>query len=487
MSSELYNATHFQGYEPTIGLEIHCQLNTKSKLFCACPTQTTQIINKNTCDVCLGLPGSLPVLNKQATDYAVWLALALGAKISPIMVFDRKQYFYPDLPKGYQISQMNFPICLGGQVKLESGKLIDVTRAHIEEDAGKSIHGDSGTALDFNRAGTPLLEIVSEPQLKTAAEASDYFKQVYLISTFLGVCDGNLEEGSLRCDANVSVAKRTHTEQEPKKLGTRCEIKNINSFKNLERAIQYEIVRQIDTIESGKKIVQSTMGFEESTGKTFVLREKEDADDYRYFPDPDLKPIFLESKRIAALKAAMPELPEELLEKYSKKYGLSREDLKPVLFNSQLKNYFDSALMAKDKFDLLKLVHWLQGDLSYELNQRPEVVLNNISGQSLAELIGLISSGKISGKIAKVVFKEMLKSAKKPQLIVEDLGLEIVSDMSIIEKALDEVITEHTDVVEQYRSGNKKTFGFLMGRLMQKTKGKADPKKTTEALKRKLQ
>jgi aspartyl-tRNA(Asn)/glutamyl-tRNA(Gln) amidotransferase subunit B len=478
-----------QRYETVIGLEVHVQLTTKTKIFCSCSTEFGQTPNSQTCPVCLGLPGALPVLNKQAVELAIKTGLATNCKIAPRSIFARKNYFYPDLPKGYQISQFELPICEHGwlDITLENGdnKRIGITRAHMEEDAGKLVHGETvetaGTSMvDLNRACTPLLEIVSEPDMRSSDEAIAYLKKLHQIVVYLGVCDGNLEEGSFRCDANVSVRPVGQ-----KEFGTRAELKNINSFRFIKQAIEYEVERQIDLIEGGGKVVQETRLFDSNTGMTRSMRGKEEAHDYRYFPDPDLVPLVINEAWIAEMQSTLPELPEAKRTRFVEKLGLSAYDAEVLSAERELADYFDACvIIAKDA---KACANWIMGDVMRKLKETETAVSDvPVSPELLAGLIARIADNTISGKIAKTVFEKMWLDARTADQIIEADGLKQVTDSSAIESLIDEVIAAHPAQVAEYLGGKDKLIGFFVGKVMQASQGKANPGMVNQLLKQKL-
>ena len=473
-----------RGYEAVIGIEVHVQLKTKSKIFCSDSTTFDAADNENTSPVSIGMPGSLPVLNHEVVLMAIKTGLALGCKIREKSVFARKNYFYPDLPKGYQISQYDQPTCEQGELYFyvnDYKKTVSITRAHLEEDAGKSTHFGQYTLINYNRAGIPLLEIVSGPDLRSAAEAAEYAKTIRDIVKSLDVCDGNLEEGSLRCDCNVSVRK-IGTE----KFGTRVEIKNLNSFRFIEKAVDYEIERQIDSIESGTPIQQETRLYDPDKNRTFMMRTKEDADDYRYFPDPDLLPILLRPEDIEKIRKTLPELPIQKSDRFQSALGLSKNDSEILTSDRALSEYFESC--GKISKNYKSAANWVMGDLLRELNQNKVDIKNSlITPNQLAELIQLVDQNKISGKIAKTVFTEMWQTSKSAQNIVDANGYSQVSDTAAIEKIIDAVMEKNQSQVAEYKSGKTKVFGFFVGAVMKESKGQANPDVVNELLKRKLE
>lgn len=473
-----------RGFEPVIGIEIHVQLNTKTKMFCADSTEFNAGDNENTSPISVGMPGTLPVVNKKAIEFSIKTGLALNCQIRERSVFSRKNYFYPDLPKGYQISQYDLPLCEHGEVEfMVDGykKKISITRAHLEEDAGKSIHHGDYTLINYNRAGIPLLEIVSGPDMRTPAEAAEYGRMVRQIVRYLGVCDGNLEEGSMRCDCNVSVRK-VGTE----KFGTKVEIKNVNSFRFVEKAIEYEIERQIDAIERGEKIVQETRLWDPDKNRTFSMRAKEDAQDYRYFPDPDLLPLIVTQEMIAKMKASLPELPIAKAKRFVEAHGLPEYDALVLTAENDLADFYEET--AKVSKNYKSSSNWVMTELLRELNQAQKTILDSpIKPAQLGELILLIDAGTISGKIAKTVFQEMWQSSKDPNIIIKEKGFVQISDTSAIEKIIDDVLAANQSQVADYRGGRTKLFGFFVGAVMKASKGQANPDLVNKILTEKLQ
>jgi len=482
------------GWETVIGLEIHAQLQTKSKIFSGSATAYGSSPNSQANLVDLAYPGVLPVLNKEAVRMAVKFGLAVGAQVAPRSVFARKNYFYPDLPKGYQISQYELPIVAKGtlDILLDDGsrKTIGITRAHLEEDAGKSLHEGlpKQSGIDLNRAGTPLLEIVSEPDMRSAKEAVAYLKKVHTLVRYLEICDGNMQEGSFRCDANVSV-RRVGAE----KFGTRAEIKNINSFRFVEKAINYEVARQIDVIEGGGKVVQETRLYDPDKGETRSMRSKEEANDYRYFPDPDLLPVELDPGYIGEIKATLPELPDEKAARFVLAYDLSQYDATVLTSSKELGAYYDDVVkqLAGDKLpskEQAKLAaNWVAGSLAAALNEHNlEITESRIDAKKLAGLLVRITDNTISGKIAKDVFEAMWSDGKDADAIIESKGLKQITDTGAIEKAIDDVMAKNPGQLADYRSGKDKLFGFFVGQVMKATGGKANPAQLNDLLKKKL-
>ena len=474
-------------WETVIGLEIHAQLATKSKIFSAAATAYGAEPNTQACAIDLGMPGVLPVLNQEAVRMAAMLGLAINANIARRSVFARKNYFYPDLPKGYQISQYELPVVEKGELSIDledgSSKVIGITRAHLEEDAGKSLHEDfhGQSGIDLNRAGTPLLEIVSEPDLRSAKEAVAYMKKLHQLVVYLGICDGNMQEGSFRCDANVSVRPKDQSQ-----LGTRAEIKNLNSFRFVERAIDFEIERQIDRIESGEKIVQETRLYDPDKGETRPMRSKEEANDYRYFPDPDLLPLVVDEALIETVRASLPELPEAKKQRFIAQYGLSAYDAGVLTAARELSDYYEAVVLALGGEPKL-CANWVMGDFSAFLNRDGKDLADSpVSATQLAGLLRRIQDRTISGKIAKDVFEALWAGEGDTDSIIEKRGLRQITDTSAIEKVIDEVIAANPDQLAQYRAGKDKLFAFFVGQVMKVSKGKANPQQVNEALIAKL-
>ena len=472
-------------YEVVIGLEVHAQLLTQSKMFCACGTKFGLPANSQTCPICLGMPGTLPVINKKAVEMAVRTGLALQCRIGEKNRFARKNYFYPDLPKGYQISQYEAPICEQGSVEVEVGqakKPIRIRRAHLEEDAGKNIHeaGANGSRVDLNRAGTPLLEIVTEPDMHSADEVVAYLKQLREILMYLEVCDGNMEEGSLRCEPNLSLRPVGQ-----KAFGTKVELKNINSFKFVKEAIEYEIKRQTKVLNEGGKIAQETRLWDSDKGETATMRSKEEAHDYRYFPDPDLVPLSLSSEWIEELRKTLPELPGARQRRFVGEYGLPKYDAEVLTGTKAMADYFEACVRL---FPQPKTVsNWVMGELLRELNNAGvSAAASPVSPERLVNLLQLVEKGTISLKVAREIFPELYASGKAPGQIVQEKGLTQVSDEGSLAKIIDEVIAKNHAQVEQYRSGKEAVLGFFVGQVMKSSGGKANPGKVNELLKKKL-
>ncbi len=486
------------GFQAVIGLEVHAQLLTSSKLFCACSTRFGTPPNSQTCPVCLGLPGALPVLNGEAVAMAVRAALALGCTVRAHSVFARKNYFYPDLPKGYQISQYDLPLAVGGRTNVLSGertedghivnrreKVFGITRLHLEEDAGKSLHEGmpesyAKSYVNLNRSGVPLIEIVSEPDFRTSQEAFDYLTHLRRTLLYLGICDGNMEEGSLRCDANVSVRSSESAE-----FGTKVEIKNLNSFRFLQRALDYEIERQTGVIEAGGRIAQETRLWDEARNCTTVMRSKEEAHDYRYFPEPDLPPLDLDPAWIDALKDSLPELPHEKTLRFMREYQLSSEEALQITSSVAMASYYSECAHAAE--NSRAALNWITGELAFALkNSGKEIEDCPLPPGRLAALIRLVDSGQISGKIAKTAFEEIYRSGEDPSTVLNRLGLTQISDENALAAVIDEVLAANAKQLAEYRSGKDKLFGYFVGQVMKETKGQANPQLLNELLKRKL-
>ena len=468
-------------WETVIGLEIHTQLKTKSKIFSGASTEFGAKANTQACAVDLGFPGVLPVLNKEAVRMALRFGLAVNATINKHSIFARKNYFYPDLPKGYQISQFEIPIVGNGaiDIPLDNGekKMVGITRAHLEEDAGKSIHDlyDDYTAIDLNRAGTPLLEIVSDPDMSNAKEAVAYAKKIHALVQYIDICDGNMQEGSFRCDANVSVRRVGED------LGTRAEIKNINSFKFLEKAINLEVERQIDILEDGGSVSQETRLYDSVKNETRSMRSKEEANDYRYFPDPDLLPVVIDDELLKAIKDRLPELPSEKKARFIDKFGLSEYDAENLTSQKAMADYYE--IIIDKGADVKLAANWVMGELSASLNKNQiDIQDSPISASELFNLISRITDNTISGKIAKDVFRLMWDEKRSVDEIIKDQGLEQMTDVGALESVIDEIIAKNLNQVEQFKNGNTKLLGFFVGQVMKATQGKANPKQVNQIL-----
>ncbi len=476
-------------WEPVIGLEVHAQMLTESKLFCGCSASFGAPPNAHTCPVCMGMPGVLPVLNRRAVEFATKTALATGCEIPPVARWARKNYFYPDLPKGYQVSMYEEPLAVRGAIEIETPdgtRRIRLTRIHMEEDAGKSVHDahDAHSLVDLNRAGVPLMEIVSEPDIASAADAAAYLRALHTILQYLAVCDGNMEEGSMRCDANVSIRRRGATE-----LGTRTEIKNMNSFRSVERAIDTEVRRQIEVMESGGRIVQETRLWDADRAQTFPMRSKEAAHDYRYFPEPDLLPLVADPAWIESVRASLPELPVARRNRFVRDHGIPVYDAEVLTARRDVADYFEAAVAAHSNPKALS--NWIMGDILRLVRERKlddSFVITDwpVAPGALARLVALIDDDTISGKIAKAVFEEMVASGGEPAAIVEKKGLKQVTDTGAIETAIDAVLAASPDKVAEYRSGKDKLFGFFVGQVMKATEGKANPQAVNDLLRAKL-
>ena len=471
-------------YEAVIGLEIHAQLLTATKIFCGCSTAFGAPPNAHTCPVCAGLPGALPVLNRQAVDLAVTAALALGCEVQERSVFARKNYFYPDLPKGYQISQFELPLALGGGVQMPApvgGRFVKLTRIHMEEDAGKSLHdgfadSDRKTYLDFNRSGVPLVEIVSEPDMRSAQEAALFFETLRQILVWLGVNDGNMDEGSLRCDANVSVRRPGES-----RLGTKAEVKNVNSFRYLEKAIEYEIGRQIDVLDHGGRVVQETRLFDAARGTTHAMRSKEEAHDYRYFPEPDLPPLIVDEARRARLAAALPELPEARRQRFISEYALPEYDAALLTQTRGVADYFEET--ARRCGNAKAASNWVMGEVLRNMKERAIAIeAVPIPPSALAGLIAIVDQGAISSTVAKDVFATMYDTGRPAAEIVAAEGLAQISDSASLAPMVQRVLAAHPDVVTEIKAGKDRKFQFLVGQVMKETKGKGDPKLVTDLI-----
>ncbi len=480
-------------YEIVIGLEVHVQLQTASKLFCGCSTEFGRTPNENTCPVCLGLPGTLPVLNEKALKFALMAARALNCSVNEYSKFDRKNYFYPDLPKGYQISQYDLPLGYDGHLMIDkeieegnfASKKIGVTRVHLEEDAGKLIHSDgradkSYSYVDFNRAGVPLIEIVSEPDINSPAEARLYLKALKQTISYLGISDCNMEEGSLRCDANISLRRQGDSE-----FGIKSEVKNMNSFRAVERALDYEARRQAELLDAGEKVVQETRAWNEDAQKTESMRTKEEAEDYRYFPEPDLTPMKITRERINSIEANMPELPREKWLRFQEEYGLPAYDAEVLTQEKDFSLLFEQA--AARYQDAKEVSNWLMGEYRRLLNENElDPGEGELTPEKIAAMLEMIDEGIISSKIAKDVFEIMFETGKAPDDIVEERGLKQISDEDELEQIVDRIIEENPDVVEDIRGGKDKAIGYMVGQVMQATEGKANPQKANEMLREKI-
>jgi aspartyl-tRNA(Asn)/glutamyl-tRNA(Gln) amidotransferase subunit B len=475
-------------YEPVIGLEVHVQLGTKTKIFCRCPVEFGAAPNTRVCPVCLGLPGALPVMSRQAVESAISAALALHCKINPFSRFARKNYFYPDLPKGYQISQYDQPLAEHGHVDIVVGgdtKRIGVTRVHMEDDAGKSIHdgfkdSDRYTYVDLNRSGTPLIEIVSEPEMRSSDEAYAYLTEVKQMMQYIGVSDCDMEKGQLRCDANVSVRLRG-----AEKFGTKAEVKNLNSFRFLKMALEYEIERQVELIESGGKVVQESRLYDADSGRTVGMRSKEQAHDYRYFPEPDLVPLRISNHWLGEVKSRLPELPAQRRERFVAEYGLREYDAQVLTVERSTSEYFEDAVKVSG--DGRATANWITGDLMGLLKAADkDVSTSPISAEHLGELVSLISKGELSGKLGKEILPKMFESGEQASVIMEREGLKQISDAGALAKLADEVIAANPKQVEQYKSGKIALLGFLVGQVMKASRGQANPAAVNEALKARL-
>lgn len=473
-------------YEAVIGLEVHAHMLTATKIFCGCSTQFGSGPNTQTCPVCIGMPGVLPVLNRKALEFAIKTGLATNCTISLFSRFARKNYFYPDLPKGYQISQYELPICEHGHLEIvvDGGvKKIGITRIHMEEDAGKNIHESAGgnySFVDLNRAGVPLMEIVSEPDIRSPQEAVEYMKKLRTVLRYLGVCDGNMEQGSLRCDANVSLRPAGQEE-----FGTRAEIKNINSFRFVEKAIEYEIKRQMKVLEGGGTVIQETRLWDSNRGITESMRGKEEAHDYRYFPEPDLVPISVEQAWVDGIESSLPELPDLKRERFVSVYGLPESDADFIASEKPAADWYEEAVNLGGQPKIV--ANWVMGDLMKLLNEENKNIEDcALRPKQLIDMLKLIENGTISGKIAKTVFEEMYRTGKEAETVVREKGLVQISDTGEIEKIVDDVIAKSPNEVERFKAGEEKLIGFFVGQIMKLTKGKANPQLVNELLKKKL-
>jgi aspartyl-tRNA(Asn)/glutamyl-tRNA(Gln) amidotransferase subunit B len=472
-------------FETVIGLEVHAQMLTDTKIFCGCSTKFGGVPNSHTCPVCLGMPGVLPVLNKKVVDYAMKMALATNCVINKSCSFARKNYFYPDLPKGYQISQYAYPLAEHGYVFLDVNgeqKKIGITRIHMEEDAGKLMHDEHNPVsyVDLNRTGVPLIEIVSEPDMRSSEEAADYLKRLHEILVYLEICDGNMEEGSFRCDANISIRPRGQ-----KEFGTRTELKNMNSFRNVQRALEYEIKRQQYLVENGEAVVQETRLWDDAQGATNSMRSKEEAHDYRYFPDPDLVPILVDDAWVEAIKKDLPELPLDKRERFIKDYQIPAYDAGVLTADKALAIYYEEVVKLCEKPKIAG--NWIMGDVMRFLNEdKRDIRQCPITARSLADMIKLIEEGAISGKMAKEIVEDMYRTGKSPQTVIEEKGLVQITDEGELVKTITAIIDKNPGQVKDYRSGKEKLFGFFVGQVMKATQGKANPQLVNELLKKML-
>ena len=470
-------------WETVIGLETHVELATRTKIFCSCTTAFGGAPNTHCCPVCMGMPGTLPVVNRQVVEFAAQAGLALNCEITRYNKFDRKNYFYPDLPKAYQISQLDLPLCINGKVKIETDqgeKWIRINRIHLEEDAGKLVHDDiNATSLaDYNRCGVPLIEIVTEPDLSSAEEARAFVEQVSLLLQYAGVCDCKMEQGSIRADVNISIMP-----PDAKEFGTRAEIKNLNSLKSITRAIDYEIKRQAELLDKGEKVVQETRRFNDNHGTTKSMRSKEDAQDYRYFPEPDIQPVNFTDEDLAAIRNSLPKLPDERLKQYTGEYGLSEIDAKIIVNDVKLSDFFDAAVAVYPNYK--NICNFVLTEL---LRRLKETETDDIpfSAEYFATLVKMIDEGKVSRNDGKTVLRYMLENPAHPEEIAKENGFLVANDMGAVDEVIDAVMAERPDLVEQYRAGEKKVFGFLMGQCTSRLKGVANPKDIKTALENKL-
>jgi aspartyl-tRNA(Asn)/glutamyl-tRNA(Gln) amidotransferase subunit B len=472
-------------YEAVIGLEVHAQLQTNTKIFCGCETAFGEEANTRTCPVCIGMPGVLPVLNQRAVEYTIKTGLAMNCAVSSFSRFARKNYFYPDLPKGYQISQYELPLCEHGHVEIVVGgsvKRIGITRIHLEEDAGKNLHqaGGGASLVDLNRAGTPLMEIVSEPDLRTPEEAVEYLKKIRAILRYIGVSDADMEKGNFRCDCNVSIRPAGSGE-----YGTRAEVKNVNSFKFVQKALEYEIKRQTQLLDEGGRVVQETRLFDSTKGVTFSMRSKEEAHDYRYFPEPDLVPVAIATETVDQIRKTIPELPDAKRERFVKQYGLPEYDADMLTQSRAMASYFEQAASASGQPKVVS--NWMMGELMRLLNaDGREIEDCPVGPDKLAGMVRMISEGTISTKIAKTVFEEMFRTGLDAEAVVREKGLVQVSDTGAIERIIDDVIKANPAQHADYKAGKEKLFGFFVGQVMRASKGKANPDMVNELLKKKL-
>lgn len=476
-------------YTPTIGIEVHVELKTDSKMFCACKNELglDRTPNSNICPVCTGQPGTLPVANEKAIEFVVKMGLALNCQIAKISKFDRKNYFYPDLPKGYQISQYDQPICAGGKLEVGSRK-IGIARIHLEEDTGKLLHqkGTDHSLVDFNRSGVPLMELVTEPDIKSAEEAKKFCEELQLILRYLEISDADMEKGQMRCEANISIS------DDAEKMGTKVEVKNLNSFKIVEKAISFEIKRQIELLERKEKVIQETRGWDESRMRTFPQREKESAHDYRYFPEPDLPPLEFGDDYVKKVKAELPELPTQKRKRFQEEYELSEYDAQVLSREKDLACFFEEALseameLQKGNGKIAKLTaNYIISELKKYLNEKMNIRDLKVTAENFGELMSIIADGKINSSAAQVVLKEMVKTGADPEHIIVEKNLEQVDDESEIEKIIEKIISENNGPVEDYKKGKQNALQFLVGQVMKKTRGKVNPKVAMELLKKHL-
>ncbi|MEI7474143.1 MAG: Asp-tRNA(Asn)/Glu-tRNA(Gln) amidotransferase subunit GatB [bacterium] len=484
MSSDMHEVR--SKYEIVIGLEVHAQLKTKSKIFCGNATEFGQDHNSQVCPVCLGYPGVLPVLNRQVVEFGILTGLALNCEIAKRCKFDRKQYFYPDLPKNYQISQYDMPIAFNGSINI-GGRNIRINRVHMEEDAGKLVHagaaglsGSTYSLVDYNRTGVPLLEIVSEPDMRSSDEARAYMEDLRNILRYLDVCDGNLEEGSLRCDANISIRLVGETE-----YGTKAEVKNMNSFRALQRAIEFEIDRQIDIVESGGRVVQESRLWKDDEGITLSMRSKEEAHDYRYFPEPDLVPLEVSEEWIHRVRESMPELPSQKRERYTNELGLSDYDAAVITESLEMTKFFDESLIGCE--NVKAIANWLMGDITaYLKDKKLSITETKLSPKALSNMVNLIEKGTISNNIAKKIIVTLLEEGGEPQKLIEDQGLSVIGDESAIRDIVLKVLAANQGQVEKYKSGKPQLFGFFVGQVMKETKGRAQPETVNKIVKEEI-
>lgn len=471
-------------------MEVHVELKTDSKMFCACKNELglDRVPNTNICPVCTGQPGALPVANKKAIEFVVKAGLALNCQIAKISKFDRKNYFYPDLPKGYQISQYDQPICEDGRFEIGDGRIIGITRIHLEEDTGKLIHqkGTDFSLVDFNRSGVPLMELVTEPDIESAQEAKKFCEKLQLILRYLGVSDADMEKGQMRCEANISISKSK------KEKGTKVEVKNLNSFKSVEKAIEYELKRQEEEIEAGKEIIQETRGWDESKMMTYPQREKESAHDYRYFPEPDLPPLELGEEYIEKIKAELPELPAQKIERFQKEYKLPQNDAEVLVRDKDLAEFFENSVseaseLCADDSKIAKLTaNYIISELKKYLDEKTKIADLKLTAENFGELINIVAMGKINSSAAQTVLAEMVKTGADPEHIIAEKNLEQIEDDSEIEKIVEKIISENPGPVADYKSGKQAALQFLLGQVMKESRGKINPREAAESIKRKL-